>query len=578
MTRADLVTSLELRQDGRRFVIAGLSRVAVRVAEALAELGGQVTVTYREDPAGLAPLLPPSVERHQHGGQLQSELEHLRVGEAEVFLALADDDLENFEAAVGASVVAPNLPLVLSAVDTSVADLMETHLKARRAYSPASLAAAAFVAGAMGGEAIETMRLGGIQVPICRLHVGPESPIAGKTAADLKTEFGCALVGHQGEGDTWHPAEGDRHRIGPGEEIVLGGPVLNVLRAARANHKSKKAGGPARPVARRQRKRPAGLGFSSTLLPVAVIGTAALLLITALVFAIALDLGPVDALFSAVSTAFGSPNLPESKSWLKVFAVGSMIAGGALVGALFAYLAALATAERLEQRMGRRAGKLRNHVVVAGLGSVGYEVERHLYELGVSSAVIERAPDHRYSTAVGERSPVLTGDVRLAESLERAGIASASCLIAVTTDDVVNIQACLQARRLNPEIRTVARVFDRALEERAAGALGIDLVISTSKIAARAFVGAAIDERSVRRFAIGGQRYLALRHTLTAGVSADRIAAWREQGLRVLAYRQADKVVRSPASLLGSFEPGNRVVVAGPEPVVLAEILTAGGR
>jgi Trk K+ transport system NAD-binding subunit len=183
-----------------------------------------------------------------------------------------------------------------------------------------------------------------------------------------------------------------------------------------------------------------------------------------------------------------------------------------------------------------------------------------------------------YSTTVSERSPVLTGDVRLGENLERAGIGSASCLLACTTDDVVNVLACLQARRLNPEIRTVARVFDAALEERAESTFGIDLVISTSKIAARAFLGAAIDERSIRRFSIGGDRYVALRHTLGSELSAEGIAAWRERGLRILAYRRADKVVHSPASIQGGLGPGDRIVVSGPEPVVMSEILVGGGR
>jgi Trk K+ transport system NAD-binding subunit len=98
MTRTESLTELDPRLDGRRFVIAGLSRVAVRVADALTELGGQVTVIYRDDPTGLAQLLSPAVERHQHGGQLRSELDHLQVAGADCLLALADDDLENFEA------------------------------------------------------------------------------------------------------------------------------------------------------------------------------------------------------------------------------------------------------------------------------------------------------------------------------------------------------------------------------------------------------------------------------------------------------------------------------------------------
>jgi len=43
MTRTEPLTQLELRQDGRRFVIAGLSRVAVRVADALTDLDVDAT-------------------------------------------------------------------------------------------------------------------------------------------------------------------------------------------------------------------------------------------------------------------------------------------------------------------------------------------------------------------------------------------------------------------------------------------------------------------------------------------------------------------------------------------------------
>ena len=565
----------EARCDGQLFVIAGISRVSVRVATALTARGGRVVLVFRDDPQALADLLPEGTQTYQ-GHHLQAVFDKLELDEARCFLALADDDLENLGAAIAAHASDGGVPMVLSVFDVTMADLLEANLGVRRGFSPAGIAAPAFVAAALGADVIETMRLGEALVPICELTVEPGSPLDGATAAELKASFGCALVAHAPPGGAWEPAAGDRHRLSAGERVVIGGLSPKVLRTARANSWGQAERRPReRSRTPRAPRLPRDRTLGTSLLPAAAWGSAALLVVTMVVFGLALHLNPVDALFSAVSTAFGSPVLPESRAWLKIFAVGAMIAGGALVGVLFAYLAAVATAERLEQRMGRRAGKLHGHVVVAGLGTVGYEVERLLFELDIRSVVIERSPDHRFSSTVGERSPVLTGDVRLAETLERAGTRGARCLLACTTDDLANVESCLQARRLQPEIRTVARIFDPAWADRAREAFGIDRALSTSEIAARAFVGAALDERSLRPFAVGGLPYLALRYTVARGLAAGAVQDWRMRGLRILAYLGADGEVRSPDALASDLIPGDRIVVAGPEAVVREEVLAA---
>jgi Trk K+ transport system NAD-binding subunit len=549
---------LEARCDGQRFVIAGLSRLSIRVATALESLGGEVALVHRDDPAGLLDL-PPLLEK-------------AGLPAASCFLALADDDLENLGAAIAAHTIAEDVPIVLSAIDGTMAELLESRMKVRRVFSPAAIAAPMFVAAALGAQAIDSMRLGEEQVPIFRFTVEPGSPLDGMTASTMKSTFGCALLGHAGPSSEWHRAEGDRHRLAAGDQVVVGGVAGKVLHAVRQNDRRKV---PRPPRERRRSRRDRDRTLGNSLLPVAACGSAGLVVLTMLVFGLTLHLGPADALFSAVSTAFGSPILPERHAWLKVFAVATMVAGGALVGVVFAYLAAVATAERLEQRMGRRARRLHGHVIVAGLGSVGYAVERQLFELDIRSAIIERSPDHRYSSTVGERSPVLTGDVRLPETLERAGIRGARSLLACTADDLANIESCLQASKLNEGIRTVARIFDPAWAERAGQAFDIDHALSTSEIAARAFVGAAIDQRSLRRFPIAGLRYVGLRYTLARNLDAVAMQRWRDRGLRILAYRTGTGQVASADALPAVLRAGDRVVAAGPEEVVAEEILTA---
>ena len=162
---------------------------------------------------------------------------------------------------------------------------------------------------------------------------------------------------------------------------------------------------------------------------------------------------------------------------------------------------------------------------------MGYRVAQLLHQLGIPTAAIDREPDPRFAGIVAEHIPVLTGDVRLREHLERAGTADARWFIACTPDDLTNIETCLSARRLNPTIRTVARIFDADLAERVGGSFGIDAAVSSSLVSASAFVGAASDERAIRAFRVGGLDYLAFRFDPERPLEIPEIERWRG-GLR----------------------------------------------
>jgi Trk K+ transport system NAD-binding subunit len=380
------------------------------------------------------------------------------------------------------------------------------------------------------------------------------------------------VLGQVGPDGSWGPLLGDGvdRVLAAGRPLAVGGLLLDVLRLAKlgsvwgraAERPKRRRPRPSPEERRRDEEQRRTLG--RTLLPAATIGFGILLVLTMVVFGVAEHLGPVDSLFTAVSTAFGSPALGSSNSWLKVFAVAAMVAGGALVGVLFAWLAAVATTERLEERMGRRARHLSGHAVVAGLGRVGWEVERLLYALRVPAVVVEMAPDPRFLGTVSERTPVLSGDARLPENLERARIREAKVFLACTSDDLANIEACIQAKRLNPAVRTVARIFDDSVATRVGGALGIDVAVSTTRVAARAFVGAALDERSFRSFDIEDVPYLAFRYEAPSDTATTVLDGWREGGVRILAHQDAYGEVHPPSHLGDAIRAGERLTLAGP--------------
>jgi trk system potassium uptake protein len=122
-------------------------------------------------------------------------------------------------------------------------------------------------------------------------------------------------------------------------------------------------------------------------------------------------------------------------------------------------------------------------IIVGGCGYVGSAIaERFSLERSDDVVVIDNDPrsfDRLGSTFNGE---TVTGSVTDRDVLERAGIADADGLIAVTRSDNTNLMAVQIARHLYRVPRTVARLFNPD-NEHVYRKLGIAYVSSTGTIA-----------------------------------------------------------------------------------------------
>ncbi len=128
---------------------------------------------------------------------------------------------------------------------------------------------------------------------------------------------------------------------------------------------------------------------------------------------------------------------------------------------------------------------MNKHVVVCGIGHVGYRVSEELCQLGEDIVAIEQNEGDTFvETLRALGVPVHIGDARRDELLVKVGVARAKAIVCATGDDLANLEIALDAKRMNPNVRVVMRMFDQRLAGKVGGALELDESFSTSALSA----------------------------------------------------------------------------------------------
>lgn len=93
--------------------------------------------------------------------------------------------------------------------------------------------------------------------------------------------------------------------------------------------------------------------------------------------------------------------------------------------------------------------------IVCGYGRMGRALEIGLKRAGIDYIFIEASPEKARKAKRGEK--VIIGDADDKKILLKADVQEASCIIAATKDDLLNLSIIMAAKRINPDIYTVAR-------------------------------------------------------------------------------------------------------------------------
>ncbi|AGZ46465.1 potassium channel family protein [Actinoplanes friuliensis] len=524
------VARLRRNPDGRpHFVVCGADALVYTVAEELANAGHRIRLTVivptklRGDVPDLTTLRGVRVIRADRLDERTFRSAGL-AGAAALALVMPDD-VVNLHAALCAQAVEPDLRLVIRMFNTGLGYGVRKLFADCAVLSDAAMAAPAFVAASLGEVAPTHVRLAGRTLYVARrADVNPEHVV-------------CALTAADGAG---------RVDVLPADPLPAARRAADLVLAEATGRPAGQAVAAQKLVRSRRRRRPfrvMGRAVRAALnrkLGIAVLAT---LVITVLAGAVLVHADPVEgfwkSLYVTLLTAVGSSDVEMERDGVAQAAqLVLTIAGLALLPLITAAVVEGMVNARLALNSGRTAAQHQDHIVLVGLGSVGTRVLRQLVDLGLDVVAIDRKTDARGAKVAEQLGvPFIVGDAALEETLRSASIATSKALVVLSTDDVTNLQAALNARAVRPDLRVVLRLFDDDFARRVQTAFNIGISRSVSRLAAPAFAAAMLDRDVLATIPVDRHALLVAGVQISAGSPLDGVPlsrADRPQSVRVI--------------------------------------------
>ena len=271
----------------------------------------------------------------------------------------------------------------------------------------------------------------------------------------------------------------------------------------------------------------------------------------------------IDAFFRTISLLATGADMHaedvEAGSWQKGFIGLLRLIGTALTAAFTAiftnYLVRAQLRGALEVRKIPEAG----HIVVAGLGNVGYRVVVELLEHGERVVAIEQRADNPFvPTARRLGAAVIIGDAAVTQVLNEAHAATARSFVAATENELSNLEIGLLVRQMHPQKRVVLRLIDSRLAQLLRNAAQIRLAVSIPDLAAPAFLAGLYSDRIRTVFIAEGQLFA----VLDVVVQADDVILGQPIEVAAKTYRFVP-LARTAAGRVELTSLGSRQLAAG---------------
>ena len=148
----------------------------------------------------------------------------------------------------------------------------------------------------------------------------------------------------------------------------------------------------------------------------------------------------------------------------------------------------------LEEKAALRAEHMSDHVIVVGYGHLGARVCKALERSRIPFVLIVKPEDYERNEEVREMMRrgigVVLGDASQEWVLRRASVDKAKALVVTVNDDTLNLVVAEKAKKINPALRVVTRIYSEDLAEIALRSGFADEAFSTTKVVYPLFVAA----------------------------------------------------------------------------------------
>lgn len=218
-----------------------------------------------------------------------------------------------------------------------------------------------------------------------------------------------------------------------------------------------------------------------------------IIIFSVIYFHLSENISLIDSLYFVVVTVatvgYGDISLIHSSIVSKLIGILLILSSTVFIWMVFSLTIDRVIKKRAQLLLGRKKYNYSDHVILCGLGRLGYFIAEELIKRNEKVIIIESNEDSPHIEYIRNQGvDVYIGNARLPKVMEDVHIVKAKSLISAIGDDYINIEIGLIARSYNPDIRLILRIFDEEMARNIKDNLDIHLTLSMSAIADEKFL------------------------------------------------------------------------------------------
>ncbi|MDJ0690214.1 MAG: NAD-binding protein [Xenococcaceae cyanobacterium MO_188.B32] len=546
-----------------RIIVCGLGRTGYQIYSLLRKQGAEVTgVSDRSIPT------QPQEKIIIGDPRTVTTLIEAGIRKADTLVLASNDDALNLAVLTQAKRINPNIRIINRLLDRTLGELLDRTLSEHFTMSVAALAAPIFAFAALGNRAIGQLRLFERIWPTHEEIIEPDHPWLGKHLQELWSNPARMLI-------YYLPVRGEIDLISAiitGKTLELGDRLIIGTK----------------PTVQRQRyswwrklvkavtNLPQYQRYARPVTLVTLSLSLTIFLATLTYVSVNWNTSIVDALYFSVGMITGAGGqeqvAEQAPALIKVFTAMMMIVGAGVIGIGYALINDFVLGSRLQQALDVARVPARNHYIVCGLGGIGFTIVRQLHSQGYEVVALDSDPHNRFLHSTRSLGvPVLIESASLEATLKTVHIERAESLMAVTSNELTNLEIALTAKAIAPEVTTILRSYESQLAQSMQEVFAFERVLSPIELSTESFAAAALGGRILGSGMTGDLLWVALGTTITpqhpfcgqsieqAAISADFVPLYLERKGRTVHSWELLESCLQPQDVLYLTMPASRL-------------------